>query len=162
MGVAGNDSSMSDLVISKTAMTKEQIQWLAWESREVERTIPEITVSQDIEITVNQGEEVGGEFEINSNFTDGEFYRSATINISTINLPSWMESFPTKYVLGSYDEGFPYFYGIAETPGVFEILVNCSVSEDSLQEIFDGTYYEGLEVESKSFKITIIVNSLDN
>ena len=158
LGVAGAGSSMSDLVVSKTAMTKEQIQYLAWVSREVERTIPEITVSQDIEITVNQGEEVSGEFEINSNFTGGEFYRSATVNISTINLPSWMESFPTKYVLGSYDEGFPYFYGIAETAGTFEITVNCSVSEDSLHEIFNGTYYEGMEVESKSFKIKIVVN----
>ena len=153
-GIFGSYAYMSDLVVSRTAMTDEQIKHLAWKSREVTRPIPAISVEEEKVYTVTLGDYVEGSVQPSANFGGGED-GGLTIELVPSNVPSWMDEFSTYY--DSYWGEGGYFYGTPDAPGEYIIPVVCRISDKKQQELFSGTYYEETGVAPKTCTVKIIV-----
>ena len=139
-----NPSRLGDMVISKTAYTDEQVQWLARKSRSVARLMPLITVpGETVVITAVVGSELYKSIDVGANF-------DAEIQMEYSGVPDWILSLPstvfTQTAMGLM------FYVTPTEAGTATIACRASCTSPSS---LAGTVYEGVEIADKTFNIQI-------
>lgn len=141
---ATNPSRIGDMVISKTAYTDEQVQWLAWKSRSVARMMPLITApGETVVITAVVGSEFYKYIDVGSNF-------DAEIQMEYSGVPDWIYELPST-IYTQEGNGLS-LYGTPTEAGTTTIACRASCTSPSS---LAGTVYEDVEIADKTFNIQI-------